>query len=127
MTELFYFFTPPLQLDTACQLGFPIRALFLFSRPLLIVPIDQLLEINSSLISKFISNMKKRTREDEGNGIEGSKSIDMKYKNKKLKDKKKMRGLSLEAFANAKSKSNHYNPALISIKACSFICCCIYF
>lgn len=71
--------------------------------------------------------MKKRTQKDEGNGVEGSKSINMKYKNKKLKDKKKMKGLSLEAFANAKSKSDYYNPALISIKASSFIRCCIYF
>lgn len=62
--------------------------------------------------------MKNRDREGQGNRekIEGLRSINMKTKNEKLKDQKKMRGLSLEAFANAKSKRNRYNPSLISIK-----------
>ncbi|KAH7517126.1 hypothetical protein FEM48_Zijuj09G0029200 [Ziziphus jujuba var. spinosa] len=58
--------------------------------------------------------MKKQTIEGEGNkgrSNEGSKSINMKNRNWKPKEKKKMRGLSLEAFANA--KSGCYNPSTI--------------
>lgn len=48
--------------------------------------------------------------------MEGSKSINMKNRNRKPKEQKKMRGLSLEAFANAKSQStDFYNPSAISI------------
>lgn len=72
--------------------------------------------------------MKKQTTEGEGNkgrSNEGSKSINMKNRNWKPKEKKKMRGLSLEAFANA--KSGCYNPSTISIKASSFILCFQFF
>ena len=66
--------------------------------------------------------MKNRTTEDKTNGggdaINGSKSIE-KHKQRMMKKKNMRRlgggGLSLEAFANAKSMTNNYNPALISI------------
>ena len=66
--------------------------------------------------------MKSRTAEDEshhgGAPINGSKSI-KKHKQMMMKKKNMRRlgggGLSLEAFANAKSTTNNYNPALISI------------
>ncbi|KAJ8898674.1 hypothetical protein K2173_004708 [Erythroxylum novogranatense] len=56
----------------------------------------------------------RRPKEEEASRgkIEGSKSMNVKKKKKNM-----MRlggsGLSLEAFANAKSKNNNYNPALI--------------
>ena len=64
--------------------------------------------------------MKSRTAEDEshhgGAPINGSKSI-KKHKEMMMKKKNMRRlgggGLSLEAFANAKSTTNNYNPALI--------------
>lgn len=49
------------------------------------------------------------------------------HKTKTMKMKKKNMtrlgggGLSLEAFANAKSKDNHYNPAIISMRLSSFL------
>jgi hypothetical protein len=57
--------------------------------------------------------MKNRKPKDEQNRgkINGSDSIKMKSKNKKRLGGG---GLSLEAFANAKSKGDFYNPALIS-------------
>ncbi|PON96652.1 hypothetical protein TorRG33x02_076330 [Trema orientale] len=55
--------------------------------------------------------MKKRSpnEEEKGKEISGSKSISM----KKKKPKNWKRGFSLEASANANSKRNYYNPALI--------------
>ncbi|XP_022150141.1 uncharacterized protein LOC111018394 [Momordica charantia] len=55
--------------------------------------------------------MKKRTGNDEQNG---PKPKFVKNKNK-IKNMKRLggKGLSLEAFANAKSSSDYYNPALI--------------
>ncbi|CAL5425356.1 unnamed protein product [Camellia sinensis] len=61
--------------------------------------------------------MKRQFSKDNPNGrrekIDGSSSINQ----KKIKKKNVMRlgggGLSLETFANAKTKSNQYNPALI--------------
>lgn len=67
--------------------------------------------------------MKSRFTEDETNRggapINGSESI-KKHKRMMMKKKKNMvrlggGGLSLEAFANAKSMNNNYNPALISM------------
>ena len=57
--------------------------------------------------------MKNRKPKDEQNRgkTNGSDSIKMKSKNKKRLGGG---GLSLEAFANAKSKGDFYNPALIS-------------
>ncbi|GMN38118.1 hypothetical protein TIFTF001_007351 [Ficus carica] len=49
--------------------------------------------------------MKNRPPKDEANGA--PKSLNIKRRNNKT------RGLSLEAFANAKSNSHYYNPALI--------------
>jgi hypothetical protein len=56
--------------------------------------------------------VKNRKLKDKENGekINGSESIKMKKNKKRLGG----RGLSLEAFANAKSKRDFYNPALIS-------------
>ncbi|GMY16482.1 protein PXR1 isoform X1 [Fagus crenata] len=60
--------------------------------------------------------MKNRKPKDEQNKgkINGSDSIKM-----KSKYKKRLRGggLSLEAFANAKSRGDFYNPALLSKEA----------
>ncbi|XP_062144817.1 uncharacterized protein LOC133852150 [Alnus glutinosa] len=58
--------------------------------------------------------MKNRKLKDKENGekINGSESIKMKKNKKRLGG----RGLSLEAFANAKSKRDFYNPALIKKK-----------
>ncbi|PON57180.1 hypothetical protein PanWU01x14_175940 [Parasponia andersonii] len=54
--------------------------------------------------------MRKRSpnEEEKGKEITGSKSISMKKKPKNWK-----RGFSLEASADANSKRNYYNPALI--------------
>ncbi|KAE8009628.1 hypothetical protein FH972_006056 [Carpinus fangiana] len=59
--------------------------------------------------------MKNRKLKGKENGekLNGSESIKM--KKNKMKNMKRLggRGLSLEAFVNAKSKSDFYNPALI--------------
>lgn len=78
--------------------------------------------------------MKNRYPKDEGNRekFNGSTSINKK-KGSMKKKKKNMRrmggqGLSLEAFANAKSNSSSYfNPALISIKPSPLIAFSFYF
>lgn len=78
--------------------------------------------------------MKNRYPKDEGNRekFNGSTSINKK-KDSMKKKKKNMRrmggqGLSLEAFANAKSNSSSYfNPALISIKPSPLIAFSFYF
>lgn len=46
-----------------------------------------------------------------------TESINQKSKQTMKKNKMRIggKGLSLETFANAKTKSEHYNPALISI------------
>ncbi|XP_017969932.1 PREDICTED: rRNA-processing protein FYV7 [Theobroma cacao] len=62
--------------------------------------------------------MKNRKPNEKGNGdridMEGPKPITM----KKQKNMKRLggTGLSLQAFVNAKSTTNHYNPALIKKK-----------
>ncbi|XP_021280304.1 rRNA-processing protein FYV7 [Herrania umbratica] len=62
--------------------------------------------------------MKNRKPNEKGNGdsieMEGPKRITM--KKKKNMNRLGGTGLSLQAFANAKSTTNHYNPALIKKK-----------
>ncbi|XWS36220.1 hypothetical protein CRYUN_Cryun20dG0066700 [Craigia yunnanensis] len=62
--------------------------------------------------------MKNRKPNENGNGdgieMEGPKSMTM--KKKKNINRLGGTGLSLQAFANAKSTTNHYNPALIKKK-----------
>ncbi|GMY16486.1 protein PXR1 isoform X1 [Fagus crenata] len=60
-----------------------------------------------------MKNWKPKDEQNSGK-INGSDSIKMKSKNKKRLGGG---GLSLEAFANAKSKGDFYNPALISKEA----------
>ena len=59
-----------------------------------------------------------KNRIPKSNPYENREEINASIEKKKM-NKNLMRlgggGLSLEAFANAKTKSNHYNPALISI------------
>lgn len=61
----------------------------------------------------------KENPNSRGQKFDGLGSIDKKKMTIKKKKKNMMRmgggGLSLEAFANAKTKTNEYNPALISI------------
>ncbi|EEF41642.1 rRNA-processing protein FYV7 [Ricinus communis] len=60
--------------------------------------------------------MKNRnSNKDEGKNekFNGTKSMDMKKKKKKNMMRLGGQGLSLEVFANAKSSSSHYNPAVI--------------
>ena len=71
----------------------------------------------SALFTKFlcqIATIKNRKLKGKENGekLNGSESIKM--KKNKMKNMKRLsgRGLSLEAFVNAKSKSDFYNPAL---------------
>ena len=63
--------------------------------------------------------MKNRKLNENGNGdrieVEGPKPMTM--KKKKNINRLGGTGLSLQAFANAKSTTNHYNPALISINS----------
>ncbi|XP_059436154.1 protein PXR1-like [Corylus avellana] len=59
--------------------------------------------------------MKNRKLKGKENGEKLNGSELIKMKNNKMKNMKRLggRGLSLEAFINAKSKSDFYNPALI--------------
>ena len=68
---------------------------------------------NLCAFTKFLATTKNRKPKDEQNRgkTNGSDSIKMKSKNKKRLGGG---GLSHEAFANAKSKGDFYNPALIS-------------
>lgn len=66
--------------------------------------------------------MKSRSgkNEESSENFNKSESINRTKKKMMMKKKKNMTrlgggGLSLEAFANAKSKDNHYNPAVISM------------
>ena len=67
--------------------------------------------------------MKKRTGEDEVQNRPKSAFM----KNKKHKNMKRLggKGLSLEAFANVKSTTDYYNPALISMILLNLGC--VYF
>jgi hypothetical protein len=60
--------------------------------------------------------MKNRKLKGKGNGEKLNGSESTKMKKNKMKNMKRLggRGLSLEVFSNAKSKSDFYNPALIS-------------
>ena len=60
--------------------------------------------------------MKNRKHKGKENGEKLNGSESTKMKKNKMKNMKRLgeRGLSLEAFSNAKSKSHFHNPALIS-------------
>lgn len=62
-----------------------------------------------------MKHQKPRDEENRGKN-NGSNSIKMNNNNNNMKKKKRLGGggLSLEAFANAKTKGDFYNPSLIS-------------